>query len=36
MKWGKANPKAPSEWLKAYPEASWQTVNRDNYLEFIA
>jgi uncharacterized protein len=36
MKWGKANPKAPSEWIKAYPEATWQTVNRDNYLEFIA
>ena len=35
MKWGKSNPKAPSEWLKAYPEASWEIVNKDNYLEFI-
>jgi len=36
MKWGKARPRPPKEWAAAYPEAAWQTINRDNYLEFIA
>jgi hypothetical protein len=36
MKWGKARPRPPKEWAAAYPEADWQTINRDNYLEFIA
>jgi predicted AAA+ superfamily ATPase len=35
MKWGKAKPRAPKEWLEAYPEATWQLINRENYLEFI-
>jgi uncharacterized protein len=35
MKWGRQPAKAPSEWLKSYPDSSWQTVSRDNYLEFI-
>lgn len=35
MKWGKATPRAPKEWSAAYPEADWQLINRDNYLEFI-
>jgi predicted AAA+ superfamily ATPase len=35
MKWGKARPRPPKEWLAAYPEATWQLINRDNYLEFI-
>jgi predicted AAA+ superfamily ATPase len=35
MKWGKQRAKAPTEWLKSYPEASWQTISRDNYIEFI-
>ena len=35
MKWGRQRAKAPPEWLKSYPEASWQAVSRDNYIEFI-
>ncbi|MCG6534798.1 MAG: ATP-binding protein [Syntrophales bacterium LBB04] len=35
MKWGKARNRPPQEWATAYPEASWQVVNRENYLEFI-
>lgn len=27
--------KAPGAWSKAYPEASFETINRDNYLGFI-
>ena len=35
IKWGNAKPRPPKEWATAYPEASWQLINRDNYLEFI-
>lgn len=35
MKWGKAKPRPPKEWTTAYPDASWQLINRENYLEFI-
>lgn len=35
MKWGKAKPRPPKEWTTAYPDASWQVINRENYLEFI-
>ena len=34
-KWGKADAKAPTEFSKSYPDASFQTVNQDNYLDFI-
>ena len=36
MKWGTAVGKPPKEWLKAYPNATWQIVNRQNYLELIS
>lgn len=36
IKWGKAKPRAPKEWLTAYSDATFQLINRDNYLEFIA
>jgi len=36
IKWGTAQPKPPKEWLAAYPSATWQLLNRRNYLEFIA
>lgn len=36
IKWGKAKPRAPKEWTTGYPEATWNLINRDNYLEFIA
>jgi uncharacterized protein len=36
MKWGTAVGRPPKEWLKAYPNATWQIVNRQNYLELIS
>jgi len=36
IKWGKAKPREPKEWLSAYPEASFELINRENYLNFIA
>lgn len=35
MKWGKAKTKPPKEWAAAYPQASYQVIDRDNYLAFI-
>jgi hypothetical protein len=34
-KWGKTEVKTPTEFSKSYPDASFQTVNQDNYLDFI-
>ena len=36
MKWGASVGKPPKEWLKAYPNATWQIINRQNYLELIS
>ncbi len=36
MKWGAAGGKPPKEWLAAYPNATWQLINRQNYLELIS
>jgi predicted AAA+ superfamily ATPase len=36
FKWNsKKKVKVPGAWSKAYPEASFQLINRENYLEFI-
>jgi len=35
MKWNKSPKKAPKAWQAGYPEASFQVVHRENYLEFI-
>lgn len=36
FKWNiKKKAKVPGAWSKAYPEASFEGINRDNYLEFI-
>ncbi len=35
MKWGKGHAKPPKEWVDAYPDAAWQLINRQNYLELI-
>jgi predicted AAA+ superfamily ATPase len=35
MKWQKQEVKPPKEWQTTYPEASFQTVHRENYLDFI-
>lgn len=35
LKWRDKKPKAPKNWLDTYPEASWEIVNKENYLDFI-
>ncbi len=35
FKFGKPKAKAPKQWLSAYPEASFQVVTPDNFLEFL-
>lgn len=35
MKWGKAKPRPPKAWTTGYPDADWQVINRENYLQFI-
>ncbi len=35
MKWGAASAKPPKGWLETYPNATWQIINRQNYLELI-
>lgn len=35
FKWGTKVGKAPATWLETYPEVSFQTVNRENYLDFV-
>lgn len=37
FKWSdKKVPKAPPEWTAAYPDASYDVINRANYLDFVA
>lgn len=35
FKWAKKAAKAPKTWLEAYPGAGFQSINRENYLEFL-
>jgi len=35
FKWGDKKVKAPKNWLGSYKEASYEVVNRDNYLNFL-
>ncbi|OFZ34153.1 MAG: ATPase [Bacteroidetes bacterium RIFCSPHIGHO2_02_FULL_44_7] len=36
FKWNvKKKSKAPGAWKRAYPDASFETINRENYLDFI-
>lgn len=34
-KWGKAKAKTPTEFAKSYPEANFEIINQNNYLDFI-
>ncbi len=34
-KYGKAKSKAPTEFVKSYPDASFEIINQDNYLDYI-
>ncbi len=36
FKWGKGKTKPPKQWTEAYPEALFNVIDRENYLEFIA
>jgi hypothetical protein len=35
FKWGIKKPRPPQLWMQTYPEASFQVINRDEYLEFL-
>jgi predicted AAA+ superfamily ATPase len=35
FKWGEAAPRPPKDWLVAYPNASYEVVNRANFLNFV-
>ena len=35
FKWGGRSKKIPAAFAGAYPRASWQVINQDNYLSFI-
>jgi hypothetical protein len=35
FKWGKSV-KAPRLWQETYPDASFECINRENYLPFIS
>jgi len=35
IKWKKRNVKAPRDWEKNYPDASFEVIHRDNYLDYI-
>lgn len=35
FKWGNKIPKIPTDWADAYPNAKYQLINQENYLEFI-
>jgi predicted AAA+ superfamily ATPase len=36
MKWKKESGKPPKDFLEAYPQSSFEVVNRDNYLDFVS
>ncbi|MEK7119907.1 MAG: ATP-binding protein [Patescibacteria group bacterium] len=35
IKWTKGRRQPPTAWRTTYPSASWQTVTRDNYWDFV-
>ncbi|MHB8362025.1 MAG: ATP-binding protein [Patescibacteria group bacterium] len=36
FKWSSTKtPKAPGEWATAYPDATYEVINQDNYLDFV-
>ena len=34
-KYGKVKAKIPTEFAKSYPEAAFEIINQDNYLDYI-
>lgn len=35
FKWNKKKNKAPASWTKAYPDAQYQNINKDNFMGFV-
>ena len=35
-KWGKSKVKIPTEFVKSYPDAKFEIINQENYLNFIS
>lgn len=35
-KWSKSKIKVPKDWTATYPEASFEVINRQNYLDFVS
>lgn len=35
FKWGTKKPKVPAAFAKAYPDAKWDAVSKDNFLEWV-
>ena len=35
-KWSKGKTKVPKDWVESYPEASFEIVNKGNYLDFVS
>lgn len=35
-KWSKSKIKVPKDWISTYPEASFEVINRENYLNFVS
>lgn len=35
IKWGRKEPKAPSGWTKSYVDASYATINKDNWNDWV-
>ena len=35
IKWSDDSPKVPQAWIETYPGASYETVNRENFMNFI-
>ena len=35
FKFGNKEAKPPAAWQESYPQATFQTINRDNWLRFV-
>ncbi|MDO8514969.1 MAG: hypothetical protein Q7S14_00580, partial [bacterium] len=35
IKWNKERKFPPKIWQETYPNSQWQSINKDNFLEFI-
>ncbi len=36
FKWKASKTRAPKSWLETYPEATWQLINRENFIDFVS